>query len=88
MVTLAQMTLDELKMLETIRFRRYTDHYNHAGMDAVLRADFDEVRNEIEKRLKLELICGPPVDAAGSREQTAHDPPGELYAGPVSVATG
>ena len=50
MANVSQMTMDELRTLETERYGRYADQYDHAGMDAGLRADFDEVRNEIDKR--------------------------------------
>ena len=59
MANLSQMTMDELMTLETERYGRYADQYDHAGMYAGLRADFDEVRNEIEKRRGRELIYVP-----------------------------
>jgi hypothetical protein len=62
MANLSQMTLDELMALETLRYGRYVDWYDHAGFDAGLKAEFDEVRNEIEKRRGRDLICVVPAD--------------------------
>jgi hypothetical protein len=59
MSTLDQTTMDELMALETERYGRYVDQYDHAGVDAALKADYDNVRNEIEKRRARELIYVP-----------------------------
>jgi hypothetical protein len=59
MSTLDKMTLEELRALETERYGRYVDWYDHAGMDAGLWAELDEVRSEVEKRHGRELICVP-----------------------------
>jgi hypothetical protein len=50
MERLGKMTLGALTKLETARYQRYTDQYDHAGMDTALRAELDEARNEIQTR--------------------------------------
>jgi hypothetical protein len=63
MANLSQMTMDELRTLETERYGRYADWYHYVeiydnyGMDAAIWDDLAEVRNEIERRRERERIC-------------------------------
>ena len=71
MSALDQMTLDQLKTLEIIRYNRYVDQYDHAGMDDTLRADLDEVRNEIQKRIRAGSFVSQMTAERAARAITA-----------------
>jgi hypothetical protein len=65
--SLDTMTLDELRALETTRYGLYVDRCDHAGKDDALLAEYDEVRLEIDRRLKGEqprqpIDVGAPDD--------------------------
>jgi Circularly permutated YpsA SLOG family len=69
-----QMTLDELKTLETARYGRYVDQYDHAGMDAALRADLDEVRDREEAWTPANLCACRPRQFSGLNARTLDNP--------------
>jgi hypothetical protein len=61
MKTLDEMTLDELRALETERFGQYEDQYNHASHEAALPVRYFEIVAVICDRLRRGL------DSPGTR---------------------
>jgi hypothetical protein len=67
MKNLDEMTLDELRALETERYQKYADQYDHAGPDAAIRVRYFEVVAVIYNKLRRELDRGLVAYAALGR---------------------
>jgi hypothetical protein len=48
---LGEMSVDELRALETERYQCYTDQHDHAGKNVALFREYSDVVNEIQARL-------------------------------------